>query len=161
MEVLQLWDLRFAWQDLVIIGKDRNKLDVTISEKSMISLQILFGPTPKSYYTSTHLPSRAAGRRNTNQLVRSYHHTRFHGWEFTEIFYTSTFIVDKVILFVSDGMPTDENKEHIFRVINEQNAFLGNTVYIKIFDMGEGRMKKEFTKRVHHLLVGQILSNTA
>ena len=64
-------------------------------------------------------------------------------------------------MFVSDGMPTDENKEHIFRVINEQNAFLGNTVYIKIFDMGEGRMKKEFPKRVHHLLVGQIFPHTA
>ena len=50
---------------------------------------------------------------------------------------------DKVILFVSDGEPTDrstmeESKEEILRVISEQNALLNNDVTIQTFGIGKG-----------------------
>ena len=51
---------------------------------------------------------------------------------------------DKVILFVSDGEPTDrstmeESKEEILRVISEQNALLNNDVTIQTFGIGKGK----------------------
>ena len=54
-----------------------------------------------------------------------------------------------MILFVSDGRPTDrdsleENKEEILKITREQNARLGNKVYIQIFDVDEGKIKKRF-----------------
>ena len=52
--------------------------------------------------------------------------------------YTLYHLSDKVILFVSDGSPTDE-KEEILRVISEQNARLGNYVHIQTFGIGEGK----------------------
>ena len=50
---------------------------------------------------------------------------------------------DKVILFVSDGRPTDrstmeKSKEEILRVISQQNALLNNDVTIQTFGIGKG-----------------------
>ena len=53
-------------------------------------------------------------------------------------YYTLNIFSDKVILFVSDGNPTDE-KDEILRVISEQNARLGNTVHIQTFGVGKGK----------------------
>ena len=49
-----------------------------------------------------------------------------------------------MILFVSDGRPTDRNsaeesKEEILRIISEQNALLNNEVIIQTFGIGQGR----------------------
>ena len=54
-------------------------------------------------------------------------------------------ISEKVILFVSDGRPTDrntaeENKEEILRVISQQNALLRNEVIIQTFGIGDGKI---------------------
>ena len=54
-------------------------------------------------------------------------------------------VSDKVILFVSDGNPTDRDtaeetkEEKILRVISDQNALLNNTVTIHTFGVGKGR----------------------
>ena len=51
--------------------------------------------------------------------------------------------LEKVILFVSDGRPTDRDtadasKDAILRVISEENARLNNAVIIQTFGIGEG-----------------------
>ena len=50
-----------------------------------------------------------------------------------------------MILFVSDGRPTDRNteeesKEVILRVISQQNALLRNEVIIQTFGIGDGKI---------------------
>ena len=45
------------------------------------------------------------------------------------------FFLDKVILFVSDGRPTD-SEDDIHRVISQQNAKLKNEVIIQTFGVG-------------------------
>ena len=54
-------------------------------------------------------------------------------------------ISEKVILFVSDGRPTDRNttaesKEEILRIISQQNALLRNEVIIQTFGIGDGKI---------------------
>ena len=49
-----------------------------------------------------------------------------------------------MILFVSDGKPTDRDtaegsQEEILRVISEENAKLSNDVTIQTFGVGEGK----------------------
>ena len=48
----------------------------------------------------------------------------------------SCICVDKVILFLSDGRPTDVEAE-ILQTISEQNAKLGNQVVINTFGIGQ------------------------
>lgn len=52
-----------------------------------------------------------------------------------------------MILFVSDGSPTDD-KEVILRLISEQNARLRNTVHIQTFGIGEGNDIRSKTRFV-------------
>ena len=48
------------------------------------------------------------------------------------------FTVDKVILFMSDGRPTD-NEDEILRVISSENAKLNNSVIIQTYGIGQNR----------------------
>ena len=59
-------------------------------------------------------------------------------------------ILEEVILFVSDGRPTDRNtaeesKEAILRIISEQNALLGNEVIIHTFGIGDGTIAQNIS----------------
>ena len=62
-------------------------------------------------------------------------------------------VADKVILFLSDGRPTDNGAE-ILNTISTENAKLGNQVVIQTF--GIGQYASEYTQILQsrgHLLV--------
>ena len=74
-------------------------------------------------------------------LCNSYHGPRLNKYDHRKIHLS--IISDKVILFVSDGKPTDretaeESTKEILRVISEQNALLNNSVTIQTFGVGKG-----------------------
>ena len=48
------------------------------------------------------------------------------------------FFADKVILFLTDGLPQD-NLAHILATIRQENAKLDNQVVILTYGIGEGR----------------------
>ena len=56
--------------------------------------------------------------------------------------HSSVLSADKVILFLSDGQPTDrgnltEAEEEILRVISEENVKLNNSVIIQTYGIGQ------------------------
>ena len=61
-------------------------------------------------------------------------------WNYGKIQNTSVygFPADKLILFVSDGRPTD-SKDEILRVISNENAKLNNSVIIQTYGIGQNR----------------------
>ena len=76
-----------------------------------------------------------------------------------------TLFADKLILFMSDGKPTDganrmEAQDEILRVIREENAKLNNSVVIQTYGIGqnEGTLLHIFTHHIGSTRVGNVFS---
>ena len=60
------------------------------------------------------------------------------------LLYEVNFVVEKLILFLTDGEPTD-NKDAIMKTLRDENAKLGNKVIMFTFGFGEGLYVHTFT----------------
>ena len=60
------------------------------------------------------------------------------------LLYKLHFLVEKLILFLTDGEPTD-NKDTIMKTLRDENAKIGNKVIMFTFGFGEGLYMHTFT----------------
>ena len=76
------------------------------------------------------------------------------------VFHVFVISSDKVILFLSDGQPTDrgalsEAEEEILRVLSEENVKLNNSVIIQTYGIGrdKGEYKLVYRARLVSLVI--------